>query len=78
VLHVHKKLSEVVLSKIFQNFSPMSDLITVREHLLLFQHEHRARDGYIYIRNAEAEIDRRYLLKNKDLRCDKGELILIS
>jgi hypothetical protein len=56
--HVLKKLSEAVFSKIFPNFSPVSDSITVRENLLLFQHEHRSRDGYIDSRNAEAGIDK--------------------
>ncbi|MBQ0759006.1 MAG: site-specific integrase [Zhongshania sp.] len=55
--HAHKKLSEVVFSKIFLNFDPVNDLITVREKLLLFHDGHRARDGYIYIRNAEDGID---------------------
>ena len=54
--HAHKKISETVFSKIFRDFDTTSDLVTVRERLLVFHNGHRARDGYIYIPNAEVGI----------------------
>jgi integrase len=55
--HAHKKISEVVFSKICQNFDLVSESTAFRERLLVFHHGHRARDGYIYIPNAEVGID---------------------
>lgn len=55
--HAHKKISETVFSRIFRDFDATSDSVTVRERLRIFHHGHRARDGYIYIQNAEAGID---------------------
>lgn len=54
--HAHKKISEAVFSKIFQDFDPGDDSMIIHEHLRIFHNGHRARDGYIYIRNAASGI----------------------